>query len=363
MKTRPTPALVAAVITVLGLVAGLTTASTAQADDPVARGAATRFTTIQWPDSPAVYQTPAYVTGKIGGTKVRKRVVLLEQLLPSGWQRIDKDKTNRTGRFQLKAKTSWYHKRLKLRVVVEPTRTASGNTSKGHGFTVKPTYVPRGNPSAWTRIAPGYKIQFNACAPVRWKINTGEAPNSVKPEVKAALKQLGAATGIRFVYTGKTHAIPGSRRAWPRNTNMVVAWARPSQTKWDLHGGTIGRGGQLRTAAARTATGQRAFRITRSGLVLDSTFSAPPGFAGPNARGSILVHELGHVVGLGHASQQIQQMYPSAVNLADGVYQAGDLAGLRHVGLMTGCLKPVHRFGRTLPGYVPPPEAVLADRS
>ena len=40
-----------------------------------------------------------------------------------------------------------------------------------------------------------------------------------------------------------------------------------------------------------------------------------------------------------------------------GVYQAGDLAGLRHVGLSTGCLKKLRGSGRVLPGYVPPPEA------
>jgi hypothetical protein len=45
------------------------------------------------------------------------------------------------------------------------------------------------------------------------------------------------------------------------------------------------------------------------------------------------------------------------VNTANGVYQAGDLAGLRHVGLSTGCLKKSRGFGRALPGYVPPPEA------
>jgi hypothetical protein len=42
------------------------------------------------------------------------------------------------------------------------------------------------------------------------------------------------------------------------------------------------------------------------------------------------------------------------------MFQAGDLAGLRHVGLMTGCLRKVRGFGRTVPGYVPPPEPVLS---
>jgi len=360
-----TPAVLAAVVTFLALVAGLAAVPTAQATDGAgealaARRVATKFKKIVWPASPAVYGTPAYVNGKIKSRKDKKRVVVLQQKLPSGWTKIDKDKTNGQGRFHLKAKTSWYHKKLQMRVLVQPTRKAAGNTSKGHGFVVNPEYVPVGSPSSWTRIAPGYKVQFNACAPVRWKLNTQYAPVGVKPEVKIAFKQLTKATGIRFVYAGKTKAIPGSKRRWPSNTNMVVAWAAPSQTKWNLYGNTIGRGGQIRTKNARTGNGKRAYQITRSGLVLDNTFAAPAGFVGPNARGSIIVHELGHVVGLGHANNDPnQQMYPSAENVWNGVYQAGDLNGLRHVGLMTGCLKSSGGRGRALPSFVPAPLPVV----
>ena len=133
-KTHKTPVALAAVVTFLALVAGMATIPTAQADEPLAaRRVATKFKKIHWPASPAVYGTPTYVNGKIKSKKRKKRVVMLQQKLPSGWQQVDKDKTNGKGRFHLKAKTNWYHKKLKLRVVVKPTRRAAATPARAAG--------------------------------------------------------------------------------------------------------------------------------------------------------------------------------------------------------------------------------------
>ncbi len=359
---RKIPVTLASLVALLALVAGSATVPAGAADAEAMQGrrVATKFKKINWPATPATPAVHAFVNGKIKSKKRNKRVALLQQKLPSGWQQVDKDKTNKRGRFHLKLRTNWYHKKLKMRVVIKKTRKAGGNTSKKHGFTVNPAYPLMGSPHAWNRIAPGYKIQFNPCNTIRWKGNFDYAPAGAWDDTVVGMAQLAAATGIRFKYAGSTNAIPGSKRRWPKNTNLVVAWAAPSQTKWNLHGNYIGRGGQLKTKSARTGKGKRAYQITRSGLVLDNTFPAPAGFLGPNARGSIIIHELGHVAGLGHAFQSVQTMYPSAINSANGLYQAGDLAGLRKVGLSSGCLHRFRGHGRIVPGYVPPPEPVLA---
>ena len=77
---RKTPALVAAVVTFLALVAGMASVPTAQADDQAdqyadalaARRVPTKFKKIVWPATPAVYGTPTYVNGKIKGKKVQE---------------------------------------------------------------------------------------------------------------------------------------------------------------------------------------------------------------------------------------------------------------------------------------------------
>ena len=46
---------------------------------------------------------------------------------------------------------------------------------------------------------------------------------------------------------------------------------------------------------------------------------------------AVVLHELGHLVGLGHVSDQTQLMFPEG-SLATTAYAGGDLAGLARLG-------------------------------
>jgi hypothetical protein len=232
---RKTPALVAAVVTFLALVAGMASVPTAQADDQAdqyadalaARRVPTKFKKIVWPATPAVYGTPTYVNGKIKGKKVKKRRRRPPAEAALGLAEGGQGQDQRQGPVPPQGQDD-----------VVPQEDQAAGRRAGHpqgrratrarvvAFTVNPAYAPQGNSGAWSRIAPGYKIQYNPCAPVRWRLNTQYAPDGVKPEVKTALRQLGAATGIRFVYTGKTKANPG---------------LQPQVARQHQHGGRLGR--------------------------------------------------------------------------------------------------------------------------
>lgn len=52
---------------------------------------------------------------------------------------------------------------------------------------------------------------------------------------------------------------------------------------------------------------------------------------------TLLRHELGHAIGLGHAGQSNEIMYPVVSSGAPTDYQAGDRAGLHALGIAAGC--------------------------
>jgi hypothetical protein len=110
---------------------------------------------------------------------------------------------------------------------------------------------------------------------------------------------------------------------------MVVAWAAPAATGGLLGPFTGGVGGTRRTSSGRILTGY---------VVMSTQFTktAVPGFGTGAPHGMVLMHEIGHVVGLDHYNNRSQVMHPSAA-LPAAVWGAGDIAGLRQIGKVGGC--------------------------
>ena len=141
-------------------------------------------------------------------------------------------------------------------------------------------------------------------------------------------------TGFRFDYLGRTtREIRRDRLGYhPVDTDIVVDWQSPKEER-GLSGQVVGIGGHW-------VQGDRRFdgyvMLDRTARLSRATWR------------QVMTHEVGHVLGLGHAHSPRQLMYgvSSALNERLG---AGDLTALARVGASGGCLADPH--GKGSAGY------------
>ncbi|NYG54327.1 matrixin family metalloprotease [Nocardioides perillae] len=209
-----------------------------------------------------------------------------------------------------------------------------------------------GSPTAWRPLLRGFR--YDPCSPLTYRVNPTGAPAGGVRAVHGTFRRIAEASGLRFRYAGRTTAIPFNdvRRArYAPRTSLTIAWATPRQVR-RLAGGVVGIGG----SGGRMTSDGSVGVFDRGGVVLDRTFRAPARFGPGQTLGTLLLHEVGHAVGLGHVGDARQVMYPSLRPDALGRWGAGDLAGLRRVGAGQGCasLTAATRVaGRTVAGGAP----------
>lgn len=161
------------------------------------------------------------------------------------------------------------------------------------------------------------------------------------------MAQVSAASGLVFVYDGPTTIVP--TKAWLDAASqvagapqLVIAWAPAGSGAGhsDLFGADAdGEGGWWESGTSTDGV-HWVWQIKRGFVVLDpagaSTYA--PGFGPGESRGVLLMHELGHAVGLGHTGDQREVMFPVVSSSSKAAWGPGDTTGLALVGAKAGCI-------------------------
>ncbi|GAB15245.1 hypothetical protein ARGLB_083_01350 [Arthrobacter globiformis NBRC 12137] len=203
--------------------------------------------------------------------------------------------------------------------------------------------TPLGNPEPPAEPSTSYKflavnsdgapVGYSPCRPLHYVVNASLAPEGAAGLVPLAIQAISKATGIQFVDDGATDEQPSDQRApyqpetyGERWAPLLISWTTPDVTP-KLGGKVIGTGGSTYYSYG---TGPKSY-VTGS-LELDAPQMAtelerPDGTAYATA---VILHELGHVMGLEHVTDPVQLMYPE-IGAPDGL-AAGDLNGLYQLG-------------------------------
>ncbi len=175
----------------------------------------------------------------------------------------------------------------------------------------------------------GSYARWNPCRPITYALNLTGAPSFARREVDAAITKVEAATGLDFQYVGDTTAGLDGRP--PTGVDTVIAFGTPSQNA--ALTGAAGLGGGAYSPAWNGADP----RVVNGFVLVNRTITFSEGLGGNGLQG-LLLHELGHMIGLDHVGDYGEVMYPVMHPVPNG-YGPGDRQGLWALGAAQGCLR------------------------
>ena len=213
---------------------------------------------------------------------------------------------------------------------------------------------PSASPAARAKVDGAFKflervggapVRWNPCETISYAVNTDGATSSIKPDLHEALARVTRATQIEFVSVGTTEetflrAYQRMRyRGVIRKAELIIIWVDHGDYQEILRRLHDPRPS---IAFAKTMAGLYADQDQYFGgiIVMDAEATSQRGFGHSYAHGSVLLHELGHIMGLDHVKDPDQLMYSGRhPNYGLQDFGAGDLEGLRRIGMDAGCLE------------------------
>lgn len=176
-------------------------------------------------------------------------------------------------------------------------------------------------------------VRWDPCTTIDYRVDPAGGGPGALADVRAAVSRLAAASGLALHYAGTTSFVPSAGRTRLAGTGLVIAWSGTGAGSL-LSGGQAGQGGWY---ASTSPTGH--LRIVSGYAVLRTGAPVRPGFGAGTTRGRLLMHELGHAVGLDHVADPSLVMDAVVRPTSPvAVYGPGDVAGLRRVGAPAGCV-------------------------
>ena len=179
---------------------------------------------------------------------------------------------------------------------------------------------------------PKVPVAFDPCRPIHYVVNPAGAPPDGAALIRSAIARVQTATGLHFVSDGTTTEIPNTDREaylperYPgRWAPVLIAWSNENAYP-ELAGYIAGVGAPLQWSS------EGAQLVYVSGqVVLDARDLSVKAIPHRSEARAIILHELGHLVGLAHTSDRGQLMFSEAeFNVAD--YAQGDRHGLAELG-------------------------------
>ena len=197
-------------------------------------------------------------------------------------------------------------------------------------------------------------VRFNPCEPIRYALNRRLATDAHVADLTQALAKMAAATGLEFQRVADTdedpRQVPRPRRqpdgtfTWPP---VVIGWSNLG-TGDSLRGRNdqradpavmVGGGGRPEIVSDVIVTGNLVLNLDAV-TDTDSRTPVPHGFGTGVNWGRIILHELAHVIGLGHVESRTSIMNEALTQqtLSSSEWGVGDLIGLRQLGREGGCV-------------------------
>jgi hypothetical protein len=209
---------------------------------------------------------------------------------------------------------------------------------------------PHGAHAFLDRATDGTPYRWNPCQPIHYVVNPDHEPAGAEADLHEAIARLSAATGIRFVDEGTSvytadqqigsvfqEDIPGR----PRYLPLLITFV----TNQDFHF-IVDTKQAIAFGMPYRGDGALAHEFVSGVVVIDVGPPIPAGFGSRFSMGPLLMHELGHVMGLAHVGAGNEIMWSPTVQPHDQPdpfqtdWGPGDLEGLGLLGRNAGCLAP-----------------------